>query len=268
MKCDEVETILIDYLEGNLDEKAGHEIEKHLEGCNSCLDSLRESQDIMKLMSASRLEKPDELLRISFYHMLHDEIKKEEKGKKMSMIMPSAFRSHRSIFYAAAGIALLICGTLLGMLISTELSGRKNSEHISRLQSEVTALKETAIYSMLSRQSSSDRIQAVNYVDDLPNPDQPIIDVLVNTLNHDKNVNVRMAAAYALEKFADKPSVCNSLVRSLSQQEDPILQVTLINILVERKVKSAVAPIRQIINNKSTLKEVRTVAESGIKTLI
>ena len=53
---------------------------------------------------------------------------------------------------------------------------------------------------------------------DLDNPDDNVIGVLVKTLNNDKNVNVRMAAAYALSKFAYQRAVCDSLVKSLSLQ--------------------------------------------------
>ncbi len=269
MKCDEVEIKLVDYLEGNLDDASCRDIEKHLETCNKCLDALKESQNVLKLMSETKMEKPDESLKIGFYHMLHDEIKQKasQRGDSAKMI-PRSQWIHRNIMSVAAGIAILICGTLLGIFIKSDISGSKNAQEISQLKSEVTQLKKTAFYSMLGQESSSERIQAVNYVDEMSNPDKPVIDVLVKTLNNDKNVNVRMAAAYALAKFADQTSVCDSLVESLSHQDDPILQVTLINILVERKVKSAISPIQTIINNKSTLKEVRAVAENGVKTLI
>ena len=139
---------------------------------------------------------------------------------------------------------------------------------MKQLQSEVSDLKKTAMFTMLKEESSSDRIQAVRYVEDLDNPDQNVIEVLINTLNNDKNVNVRMSAAYALSKFADRRAVCDSLVKSLYLQSDPILQVTLINILVERKEKSALRPIQEIISNKRTLKEVRAVAENSLRVLI
>ncbi len=269
MDCKEVEMKIMDYLEGNLDEKTKKEIEKHLETCNHCLDLLRESQEILKIMSDSTQEKPDESLRINFYNMLHDEISMNSDDGSVTPVKKQPVRSIRRFFYyAAAGFVLLICGTMLGMIISSEISGKKNSEQIAKLQSEVTSLKENAVYSMLNRESSSERIQAVNYVDELPQPDKALIDVLINTLNNDKNVNVRMAAAYALEKYTNSQSVCDSLVKSLTHQDDPIMQVTLINILVERKVRSAVAPMKMIINNSKTIKEVRSVAEDGIKTLL
>jgi len=149
-------------------------------------------------------------------------------------------------------------------------SGISNSQQaqLEQLKSEVTTLKKAAMFTMLKEESSSNRIQALNYADELDTPDENVIEILVKTLNTDKNVNVRMAAAYALSKYADQQPVCDSLVRSLSLQSDPILQVTLINILVERREKSAVTPMQKIITDDSTMDEVRNIAENGIKILI
>jgi len=144
----------------------------------------------------------------------------------------------------------------------------KQLNELKQLHSEISDLKKATMFTMLKEESSSDRIQAVSYVADLDTPDENVIEVLVKTLNHDKNVNVRMAAAYALSKFAGQRAVCDSLVRSLEIQIDPIIQVTLINILMERKEKSALIPIQKIIANKSTLKEVRAVAENSLRVLI
>lgn len=268
MKCEEVEERMIDYLDNNLDDGLLQKIEKHLETCERCLDELRDSQQVMQLISKEEIVKPDDSMRINFYHMLHSEIKKSE-GEKTTSFQPSSILWYNvSKYRIAAGFALLICGTLLGIFIHTELINSSSSTEVKQLQSEVSTLKKSAMFTMLSEESSSDRIQAVNYVNDLDKPDENVIEVLIKTLNHDKNVNVRMAAAYALSKFAYQRAVCDSLVKSLSLQSDPILQVTLINILAEIKEKSALRPIQEIIANKSTLKEVRAVAENSLRVLI
>jgi hypothetical protein len=268
MKCEEVEQKMVDYLDNNLDPDSRQEIEKHLETCERCLDEFKESQQILNLISKDEMVKPNESLRINFYHMLHSEMKKsEEKSRilKFETIIPW-YNSSR--YRVAAGIALLVCGTFLGLLLNKGFSNSYASNELKQLQSEVSALKKTAMFSMLREESSSDRIQAVRYVEEIDNPDATMIEVLIKTLNNDKNVNVRMAAAYALSKFADRQAVCDSLVKSLSLQSDPILQVTLINILAERKEKSALRPIQEIISNKKTLKEVRAVAENSLRVLI
>ena len=78
MKCEEVDKMMIDYLDLNLDDTLKQEIEKHLETCERCLDEMKDSQQVFNLISKDEMEKPDDSLRINFYHMLHSEIKKEE----------------------------------------------------------------------------------------------------------------------------------------------------------------------------------------------
>jgi hypothetical protein len=268
MKCDEVEQKMIDYLDNNLDSGMRQEIEKHLETCERCIDELNESQKILNLISKDEMVKPADSLRINFYHMLHSEIKKGEEKSKVQNHKHFIPWYSKSWYRVAAGIALLVCGTFIGMLLRSGLNSSYASNEMKQLHSEISDLKKATMFTMLKEESSSDRIQAVRYVEDLDKPDQNVIEVLVKTLNYDKNINVRMAAAYALSKFADQRMVCDSLVKSLSLQSDPILQVTLINILAERKEKSALKPIQEIIANRSTMKEVRTVAQNSLRVLI
>lgn len=264
MNCEEVEKLMIEYLDGNIGDDHKKEIEKHLETCERCIDVLKESQKVLKLISNEEMSEPDETLRINFYHMLHSEI------RKTSPVILEAGKDpvpwfNRTSYRIAAGVCLFIFGTFLGLLIRNR---PVNSSELSQLQSEVSDLKKATMFTMLKQESSSDRIQAVNYAEGLDNADANIINVLVETLNNDKNVNVRMAAAYALGKFADQPKVTDALVKSLARQTEPILQVTLINILAERKEKSALETVQKIIANKSTMKEVRSVAENSLHVLI
>jgi len=268
MKCEEVELRMVDYLDKNLDEDISLEIDKHLETCEKCLDELRDTQQVLNLISNEENVLPDSSLRINFYHMLQNEIKKGV-GKD-NITKSDHFRPwyNNTVFRVAAGVALLICGTFIGLLIHSGFNNTTASNELKQLRNEIYDLKKATMYTMLKEESSSDRLQAVRYIEDLDKPDQNVIDVLVKTLNTDRNVNVRMAAAYALSKFADQRMVIDSLVKSLSVQRDPILQVTLINILAEKKEKSALKPIQEIIANRSTMKEVKTVAQNSLRVLM
>jgi HEAT repeat protein len=268
MKCEECETLMIDYLDGKLDSNRNQEIEKHLEICEKCLDELKDTRRILELMSKDEMIKPDDSLRINFYNMLHSEINKIKEQPVTPFESAQVSLYNRSVYRFAAGIALLIIGTLIGIVINSGVNYSSQSKELGKLKSEVNALRETAIYSMLKNESSSFRIQAVNYSEEIDVPDENIIDALVKTLNNDRNVNVRMAAAYALAKFTSQGSVREALVKSLSLQNDPILQVTLINILVDMDEKSALDPIRKILNSEETLEEVKSVAAKGARLLI
>ena len=268
MKCDEVEAVIIDYLDNKLDADQKMAIEKHIETCEHCLEEMMEIQKVLNSVSDDEMENPDESLRINFYHMLHGEIRKHKNITSGSVLQPQVHWYNRNLFRVAAGFALLVCGTFIGALINSGLRNKSQAIELNQLQTEVSSLKRAAMFTMLKDESSSYRLQGVNYADELKAPDDNVIEALVATLNNDKNVNVRLAAAYALSKFADQKSVCDSLVKSLSVQNDPIIQVTLINILVDRKEKSAIRPIQQIISDEGTIKEVKAVAQNGVRKLL
>ena len=268
MKCEDVERLIPDYLDGKLDAVSKSEMEHHLSSCEKCLDEVKDIQHLFSLMSKSPVLQSAETLKINFYHMLHNEISKASAGGDIDEARgrKRVFRINR--YGVAASIGLMIVGTFLGIMVGKGLKNSEANRQISQLRSEMSDIKKNTILTMLTQESSSGRIEALGYAEEIENPDQNLIGVLLKTLNNDKNVNVRIAAAYALEKFAGQGSVCDSLVTSLANQSDPVLQVTLINILAERKVKSALRPVQGIISNNRTRKEVRTVAKNSLHYFI
>jgi hypothetical protein len=268
MKCEEIESLITGYLDGGLDKLVKKEIEKHLETCEKCRDEISESRKMLELISDQGVEIPDESLRINFYHMLHNEIRKSGISYKGSHPGGIGLWRRNRTFLAAAGIALLVCGAFIGMLINSTKWSRMNLAQMEKIEAKITGMKKDAMLTLLDNKSSSFRLQGISYADELEQPGDIVIEALLKTLNNDKNVNVRMAAAYALSKFTDNRIVCDSLVASLPRQNDPILQVTMINILVEIHEESALKIIQQIMKNEQTLKEVRTVAENGARELM
>ncbi|HEX2976074.1 MAG TPA: zf-HC2 domain-containing protein [Bacteroidales bacterium] len=267
MKCEEVESLMNEYLDNKLDTEQVTEIENHLEKCERCLDIMRDTQEIFRKFASREMESPDESLKINFYHMLHNEIRRSEmRNYKPLQTADELFR--KRVFRYAAGIALLITFTLSVSIIYMTRSGARQNAELSKLRTEINELRKTSMLTMMKDASSTSRIQAVGFATEMTNPDEDIINVLIRTLNSDKNVNVRMASAYALTNFTDKPEVRESLVNSLSYQDDPIIQVTLINILAGLREKRAYQPVQKIINDQNTLKEVRTVAENSLRYLL
>jgi hypothetical protein len=56
-------------------------------------------------------------------------------------------------------------------------------------------------------------------------------------------------------------------VSSLSRQTEPVIQIVLINMLAAKKETRAIQPIRDIISNDKTIKEVKDIAAKKLKTL-
>ena len=268
MKCEEVELLMIDYLDNALEKSQQNEIEEHLQKCDRCIDVMKDFKQIIDKIDDTKLEQPDESLRVNFYHMLHGEINKHTLNKvHTNTISKFAFKTF-SLTKFAAGIALLVAGTILGAIFQSSLRSKDNKAQLSELKIEVQNMKELVMLSMLKEESSSQRIQAVSYVEEIKAPDKKVLDALTVTLNNDKNVNVRLAAAYSLSKYTNQQWVRDSLIESLTKQTEPIIQVVLINILVEKRETNAINAIRQIISDDATLKDVKDVAEKGIQQLL
>lgn len=170
----------------------------------------------------------------------------------------------------AAGLALLLVGFAAGQLMEGE--DNASSRQVTPLQHEVQQLKATLMNSGTYRTASAgERLSAVHMSARIPADgeqlDGQITDILVYTLNNDQNVNVRMAAAKALFRFRSDARVRNALVQSLGRQEDPLMQITLIDMLVEIKASGSANEMKKLLVDSETRELVRERLEVGIAQL-
>lgn len=268
MNCEAFEIYVVDYIDQNLEQALAREIEEHLESCEECKTMYRQYEELLHLMSRRKQEEPDNSMRMDFHKLLResmDQLEQEEaKPAKRSIAVNWNFTFGR----IAAGIAILIAGAFIGYSVQKGFNTNPQAEQIDKLQVEIGAMKEALMFTLLEQESPSQRIQAVGYTAEIRNPDTPVIHVLINTLNNDTNVNVRVAAAYSLAKYTEHMAVRDSLINSLKIQTDPILQVILMHILVENKETRAVEAMRELVSDKNTLGEVRDIAENSINVLL
>lgn len=169
----------------------------------------------------------------------------------------------------AAGLILLLAGFSAGLLINQQqsISGRQ----VTALQQEIQQMKSALVYGTNDRLTASERISAVKLSDRVPEStaglDSEITEILIYTLNNDQNINVREAAAEALFRFRNELRIRKALVHSLSKQRDPLMQMTLINMLVELKEKSAINEMQKMLMDSDTREVVKTRLEAGIAEL-
>ena len=268
MKCEEIESMMVDYLDNTLDQTQKNEIEKHLETCERCLEELKDFREILDKVGSEKMEQPDETLRINFYHMLHGEMNRLAMEKTRPVTKTFSLGRFSRFLRIAAGLALFVTGSLSGIIFNSVRTGSGNKAELAELRTGMDNMREMVMLSMLKEESASQRIQAVSFSDGLREPDDRVLEALATTLNHDRNVNVRIAAAYSLSRFASRQSIRDTLVASLGKQTEPIIQVILMNILVDMKEPKAVQPMQRIMTDDKTLKEVRYIAEKGISVLM
>jgi hypothetical protein len=289
MNCKEIQAKLIDWLDGSLNAATAAAIAEHVETCTECSREVKELKELLVTMKDSPLEMPPAVLRESFDTMLQSELnmlttaniiqefpvedgsaRSGDHGRPGSTGEPG--KTIRLPFTApvwrvAAAVILLGSGIGIGVALKSRPAAPEVSTNqtLVALQQEVREMKQEVMLNMIDDESASQRIKAVSYAEEMASPNQQVIDVLVNTLNRDKNVNVRLAALYSLQRFSDRRAVRDSLVNSLRLQKEPIIQVVLINLLAEKRDTRAIKPIQDIMTDKKTLKEVKDAAQRSLK---
>ena len=121
--------------------------------------------------------------------------------------------------------------------------------------------------SLLDQRSPSERIRGVNLSYGIEQPDTQTLTKLLDALNSDPNVNVRLAAVNALYLFRDNEIVREGLVKSLSRQSSPLVQVALIDLMVDIRERQAIDALKQLIQDEELTPEVKQRAEQSIQQL-
>ena len=252
MNCKEIEKHIIDYLENSLEKEKIREFEKHLQSCEKCSDKIIQFKDLNKKLINQANIKSSQNFQDEFLINLENE--KEKLRSRNNRI--SNFKSGLRI---AAGILIFISGSFFGAFLST--NGTK-------LENEINELKQVIAYTALNEQTVSERVKAIYYLDELKSENQDMLDALTNALRNDENVNVRLAAAKALFNYGNNEEVRRSLVSSLLNQHEPMLQITLISYFIENNDKTAVETFKTLIQDENTNTIVKQYANKGIEILL
>jgi len=165
----------------------------------------------------------------------------------------------------AATVALLLVGFGGGVLYEKESSPR---HEVSALKEEVGEVKRLLMMNQLQQVSASERIMAVREVATDASLDSQVLEALIYTLNADPNANVRLASVEALSHFVEDSAAAAALQASLNQQENPLVQIAILDVLIQRKQKDAVDEIRLFLQQDDLAQEVREQAEIGLSRLM
>lgn len=271
MTCNEIHELYPEYLSDHLAPDERKLVGEHLATCEKCSLELNQMSTIWQNLETMETEQPGPNMRPRFYAMLHDFQKREAKTSRIERLkewMVSFFHQKYAfapVYQFAIIIICLVIGFSLGRNI--EHNGHASSE-LSSLRSEVSDMRQLVTLSMLKQPSSSARIQALGYCQNIGQPDSELISALLNTFRSDPNVNVRLAALDALYLFADAPHVRKELIGLLPVQTSPLVQIALIDFLVDRKEKAALDALKTLIENNHLNPAVKQRAEWGVKQLI
>lgn len=118
----------------------------------------------------------------------------------------------------------------------------------------------TVYANLVDSTSASTRLAAVLSIQKSNTISYDVIDKLAQTLNHDANSNVRLAALNLMSKYAQDSYVNNVFMLSLSNQKDPLLQLGLMELLRQTDSPKLDDKLYALANDPNTLSEVKDQA--------
>ena len=238
---------LIEILEG----VSNPEVEAEIANSAEVKKRLEDLKDFLSLMEGSaEMEVPFEVQQNVSNAILKESLTTQNAGLGWSWM------------HIAAAVAFLVVGFVFGKFSTSD-----QTVELAMLNEEIRSLREVTLASALQNHSASERSLAVSQIEQKNSINDELIQTLVSTLNGDESTNVRYAALQALRKFISEGEVRAALVKSLESQSDPLIQISLIQILVETEEKSAIAPLKDILNNEELTPEVKRQAEVALKVL-
>jgi len=261
------ELLMKKYKSGDIGHEDQKLLESYIEEGVISIDELEDLNVLHEAASAGVENVPSESMRMRFQEMLLSEKNKINKvsvwnrlWNALSLEMPA-----RSFYRLAYTFALLLTGLGAGWLLSPV--GEYKSQLIN-INAEVLEMKEMIMLSLLEKPAATDRLKAVSMSSELSSDDTKIVDALFRTLNNDENVNVRLAALDVLGSYADKPNVREGLVRSISSQESPLVQMEMASLMVMLQEKGSIEELRKIIERERTDPAVKKQLQENVGDLI
>jgi hypothetical protein len=254
----------MDYLSGNLSEDEAKEFETFLEAHVEYREKYEELLKAWELLQTMQTPEPSEKMDEAFFSMLSSEMEKEQgRVPKQSIVsmLSGIFRPQWVI-----GIFLLLIGLGVGYFLRPEVESIPIQTIAANNETE--EVRQKLVLTLLDQPSANQRLQGVSEANKFENADDIVIKALLKTLNSDPNVNVRLAAIESLTNYVDKPEVRQGLVQSIPNQESPIIQITLANLMVALQEKSSIAPFKQLLKQKELDTTVKKRIERSIESII
>lgn len=236
------------------------EVEQLLESGVIQLEDLYELNSVHNKLVEMQSPEPTLALDDKFFTMLRN-----EKAAMRGFDWQAFFSWKVLVPRLAFASVLLIVGFFAGRFM---ISTPGNRDEINQVRAEVSTLKELMMLALLEKESATDRLKAVSLTQEMDQASKKVTMALIQTLNHDDNVNVRLAALDALRPYSNESAVREALIRSIGEQDSPLVQISLAELMAELQAKGSVRELEKIVQSNRTPADVKKKIQESIKVLI
>lgn len=259
MTCEETTPLLMDRLQGDISPADEEHLAAHLATCAECRAEVAAMTETWTNLGSFEDEAvPHERLRARFHAGL------------------AAYEAHESLHWTERllgrwwpqqpllqmGLAAALA--LVGVVIGQQLPSPVDAE-VAALRTEVR----TVGLALLDHQSPQERLLGVEWSRRTAQAPE-VVSALLERVQYDSNLSVRLAAVDVLRAEVDIPGVRDGLAMALERQDSPLLQVALTDALLSAE-RPAVDAVRSMLERSELDPTVReylqmALSEVGVET--
>jgi hypothetical protein len=253
------------------------EAQAHLANCPDCQREFSSLRQTLAALDVMPTPSPTPRLRQNFYAMLE-----EEKHSAASLRVATA-RDHRArrvslwgwILSPVAAVALLVLGFVVGQRSRPAATPAPAADtvamrqEIKSLQEQVSKMGQLVGYSLLQQQQrpANDRLRGVLTSATVENPNDKVLNDLIGSLALDSSANVRLRALEALYPHADQEVVRAGVLASLPREQNPLVQVSMIDFLAAARDREATPALEKLSTSDNADPSVREAAKRALTQL-
>ena len=265
MTTEQFKILIPDYILGKLtpeqDEAFSNYLKEHP-------DALQEWQSVHAFLEEP-IPEPSTQMDAMFYAFLEAENTEKPDTKVRSLNEPKNGSPIKLWLPLIAASVMLLFGFYMGKQWNTPSSTTNiASTEMEKSKEETNEVRTQLVMSLADQSSASKRLQALSEASKLDNATEQVIIALFKMLNSDSNVNVRLAAITSLSKYIENPKVREGLVMSITQQDSPLVQIALADLMVTLQEEKSINSMEELLRQPDINAAVKLKLEESINQII
>lgn len=267
MKSQEFKDLIPEYILGRLTEQEDERFSQYLKNNPEALEEWSGFDSDLLNQNVEPSSKMDD----KFYDFLNKEIDNKVDDKVKNLVVNRTLKNKipKHFLSLIAASIILFFGFFIGkQWQSPSTDPNYNISEFEVIKNETDLVRTELVMSLADETSASKRLQALSEATKLNNATEKVIMALFKMLNTDSNVNVRLAAVTSLSKYVDNPKVREGLILSITNQESPLVQIALADLMVTLKEQKSINSMETLLQKPDINSAVKQKLEESIKQII
>lgn len=268
MNCQTCQERMAELADARLDRATAASVRGHIDSCPECRREFEALAGTLAALDALRPAAPSHRLRARVMGDIETEKLAHLGQADWARSIRSAAAAGRGPGHPRTLVLIQSLGACALLALGFFLGERKATEsQLADLRARVDTMGRIVEQSVLQKQPAGDRLETVLTAASTRRPAEQVIDGLINTMAFDPSVNVRLNALTALYSHADQEVVRAAVLACLPREQNPLVQVSMIDFLAAAKAREASPELLRIADDEKANADVRESARRAVELL-